>query len=200
MDKIKLVFPEVEKTELDFNEQKLLIKKYATPSDERIIINYAIQTSESDTVIDENSLDAIEKDVKLEYGFIGGVLSAMTNIDIDGLDIDKIVESGMWSKIKSAILNYHDLVAKVEKVSKDRKQEEFLESKLNRIIDSAEKFIGNISKMDLSTENIKNMVEQIGIGKEQLAGIYPVIQDVSKVVTTVDKVKKPKIKPTTSTS
>lgn len=196
MEKIKLSFPEVEKVELEFNGQRFIVNKYASPSDECAIANFAVQTSESDDEIGEDSLPDIEKLSKFEYGFIGGVLHTMTNIDIQDINIDSVVASGLWQKVKSSILNYHDLFAFVEKVSKDRKEN--LESKLNKMVDSVGGFIDNISKMDWSAENLKSMVEQIGIGKEELGKIYPVVQSDAKT----EKPKKTKVakeKPSKST-
>jgi hypothetical protein len=173
MEKIKLVFPEVEYTELDFNGQKLFVKKYSSPADNRLIANYAIQTSEAEVLLgeEESSLYSVEKNSKFEYGFIGGILQVMTNIDIQDINIDIVVSSGLWAKTKSAILNYHDLVNFVEKASNDNNQN--LESKLNKIIDNTSNFIENISNMDWSAENIQNMVKELGIGKEKLAEVFP---------------------------
>lgn len=185
MDKIKLVFPEIEKTKFDFNNQEIEVNKYATPAHERAIADYAIQTSESNNdVIDIDSLPAVSSYSKFEYGFIGGVLVTMTNIDLDDLNIDNVVESGLWATIKSCIVNYFDLAVAVEKVYSLRKQETNLESKLNKLVDNIGTFIENISKMDWSAENLKSMLEQINTGKEKLAEVYPNIKnDVDKPTT-----------------
>lgn len=198
MEKIKLVFPEVEKVGLEFNGQNINVSRYASPSDECAIANYAVQTSESEDEIGENNLPDIEKLSKFEYGFIGGVLETMTDIDIQDINIDVVVASGLWAKVKSSILNYHDLVAFVEKVSKDRKEN--LESKLNKLVDNVGGFIENVSKMDWSAENLKSMVEQIGIGKEEFGKIYPVVQDDANKVEKPKKTKVAKEKPSKSTN
>jgi hypothetical protein len=190
MEKIKLVFPEIEKTELDFNGQRFFVNKYASPADKCLIANYAIQISEAQIELDLDLIQSLKRDLKFEYGFIGGVLEVMTNINVESLDIDTIVSTGLWAKIRSAILNYHDLISYVEKIENSRIQENNLENKLNKLIDNIGLFIENISKMDFSSENLKTMIEQIGIGKEQLAEVFPIVKDAP--IETVKKTRKSK--------
>ena len=186
MEKIKLVFPEVKKVEFEFNYtkeengetitvvQKIEVDKYASPAQERSIMNFAIQTSEEENeVVDENSLPTIASYSKFEYGLIGGVLEVMTNISLEEINIDSVVSTGLWGKIKSSISNYFDLAVAVEKVYNLRKQETNLESKLNKLIDNVGEFVEKISKLDLSPENLKLIIEQLGIGKEKLAEVFP---------------------------
>ena len=178
MEKIKLVFPEVETEKFEFNGQKIEVDKFASPSQERAIADYAIQTSEGENeLIDEDSLPTVASYSKFEYGFIGGVLATMTNIDLDDLNIDSVVSSGLWGKIKSSISNYFDLRVQVTEVYNLRKQEANLESKLNKLIDNVGGFIENISKMDWSTENIKVLTESLAPALTQLKTVYPNIQD-----------------------
>lgn len=185
MKKIKLKFSEYEKRVIEFEYkknnkedsekviQKIEINPYATPSDKRVIANYAIQTSEDKTKTDENSLDVADAYSKFEYGFIGGVLATMTNIDIEKLNIDDVVASGLWEDIKNSIVNYWELVSDIEKVYDSRIREVNAESKLNKILDKLASILDNFSEIDFSPENIKKMIEQISIGKEKLAGVYP---------------------------
>jgi hypothetical protein len=174
MEKIKLVFPEVETEKFEFNGQKIEVDKFASPSQERAIADYAIQTSEGENeLIDEDSLPTVASYSKFEYGFIGGVLATMTNIDLDDLNIDSVVSSGLWGEIKSSISNYFDLAVAVEKVYNLRKQEFNLESKLNKLIDNVGEFVEKISKLDLSPENLKLIIEQLGVGKEKLSEVFP---------------------------
>lgn len=188
MEKIKLVFPEVEKVGLEFNGQKIEVDKYASPSQERTIADYAIQTSEAESEdIDENSLPVVASYSKFEYGFIGGVLTTMTNIDLDDLNIDSVVSSGLWERVKTNILNYFDLKINVEKVYNLRKQETNLESKLNKMVDNVGGFIENISKMDFSAENVKVLTEALAPALTQLKTVYPNIQDKSVESTDTQK-------------
>ena len=101
----------------------------------------------------------------------------MTNIDLDDLNIDSVVSSGLWSKIKSSISNYFDLRVQVTEVYNLRKQEANLESKLNKIIDNIGGFIENVSKMDFSAENVKTLTESLAPALTQLKTVYPNIQD-----------------------
>ena len=177
-EKIKLVFPEIEKVKFDFNGQNIEVNKFATPSQERAIANYAVQSSEEENEdIDIDSLEVIASFSKFEYGFMTGVLAVMTNIDIDGLEIDKVIACGLWSEIKSHISNYFDLSVNVEKVYNLRKQEKGLESKLHKLIDNISGFIENLAKIDTSPEGIKSLTESLAPELEKIKQVYPNIQD-----------------------
>lgn len=169
MKKIKLIFPEVEKKEIYFNGEKIEIIKYATPSHKCAIANYAIQTSEENMILkNENFLPITESYFKFECGFIGGVLTTMTNININKINIDDVVLSGLWEKINSSIINYSELADFVEKMYHIRKQENNLENKLNKLIDKINLFFDNISKIDWSVEGLDAMTKQL----KQLEEIY----------------------------
>jgi hypothetical protein len=177
-NKIKLIFSEIEKNKFDFNGQEIEVNKYATPAQERAIANYAIQASEEENeIIDIDSLPAVGSFSKFEYGFIVGVLEVMTNIDLDDLNIDSVVSSGLWEKVKANILNYFDLKINVEKVYNLHKQEKGLESKLHKLIDNIDGFIDNISKIDFSPEGIKALTESLSPALSQLKEVYPNIVD-----------------------
>jgi hypothetical protein len=192
MEKIKLVFPEKKTEKFDFQYTKeengetikvsqiIEVEKYATPSHENAIGNYAVQTSEAEMEsLNEDSLLSIQSYSKFEYGFISGVLVTMTNIDTEELEsdpinfVDKVVASGLWEKIKSSISNYFDLTVSVEKAYSLHKQEANLESKINKLIDNVGVFVEKISKLDLSPENLKIIIEQLSIGKEKLTEVFP---------------------------
>jgi hypothetical protein len=177
MEKIKLVFPEIEKIELDFNGQKIEISTFIGRENRAIILS-AMSESQNENP----SIRFIEN----EGGLIFAVLDRMTNINLDKLNIDKFVASGLWGKVKNSISNFDELFSDIENIKKI----ETLESKVNRIADKIEKLIDNVLKLDLSTENLKEMVEQIGIGKEQLAEVFPVIKNTS--IEAVKKTRKPR--------
>ena len=160
MKKLKLKLPELAKTEIIFGEQKIEVYNFIGRENRAIILSAMNESQDENPAI---------RFVENEGGLILSVCANMTNINMEKFDIDEVVASGLWDKIKESITNFDSLFSDMESIKKI----ETLESKVNRIADKIETLIDNVLKLDLSPENLKSMVEQIGIGKEQLAQVFP---------------------------
>ncbi|HQF37051.1 MAG TPA: hypothetical protein PLL26_05435 [Candidatus Dojkabacteria bacterium] len=163
MKKIKLKFPESAKKEILFGEQKIEVDTFIGQESKAIILMAMNNSKENDSAI---------KFVENENGLIFSVLDRQTNIDINHLDIDAFISSGIWEKIKSAISNFDELFSDIEKIKKI----ESSETKLNRILDKIETLLNNVANLDFSDESIKNMSKVLGEQLGKLSDVFPQIK------------------------
>jgi hypothetical protein len=167
MDKIKVVFPEIKYAIvfLDHDEGKSIrVKPFMDTFDKRIILSSYFESVET---------DAVERYIENEAGLMLATLDRMTNIDYEAIEIDKLVSSGLWYKIKGAIINFAELQRDIEKIS----QHKNLEGKLNQMIDKVGLFIDNISKLDWSPEGVQSLAKEIVPQLQQLAQVFPNIEN-----------------------
>jgi len=170
-EKIDLKFSEREISYVSFGEQKIQVKSYLDITNKNAIL---------DAYFADRELSPVESHLEAELNLILNVINMMTNIKVNVSDNEKatkfvndLLNTGAWYKVKSAIVNFAELSRDIERIS----QQKSLESKVNIIADKVITLIDNISKLDMSPEGIKAMVEQIGIGKEKLAEVFLTIVD-----------------------
>ncbi len=166
-NKIDLKFSNIKYKEFDFEGQKILIKPYATLSDKRTILN---------ALLESNNADAIEKSLESRAGLMLSVLDIMTNINIQNIDIEGLVLSGLWDKIKSNINNFSEVYGEY----KELKEEKSLPVRINNLIEKVETFIGGLADLDLSQEGIQSSLKELANGLSQLSTVYPQVQDKPK--------------------
>lgn len=175
--KIELKFSEIEKTkiehkyfvkkdEIEFEEiQYIYVKPYLNLSDRQIILNAYFEAQEKDPIL---------RHVGSEIALIVAVLAIMTNVDYEDIaNPDRFItfmDSGLWYKIKSAIVNFNELKQDIDKISS-------LDNKISRITAKLEELLKNISNIDLSQEGISELLKELDIQKKKLGEVFPQVKD-----------------------
>ena len=164
MEKIKLNTTALEYRKIDGG---ILVKPYATIADKRIILN---------ALFESDNIDNIERSLENKAGLMLSVLDRMTNVDIENVDLELLVASGLWDKIKSNISNFSEIYGEY----KELKEEKSLPVRINNLIEKVETFIDGLSDLDLSQESIQSSLKDLTSGLSQLSTVYPQLQDKPK--------------------
>lgn len=121
-----------------------------------------------------------------------GIIDGMTDIQIIGenseeaIDIDDLVSSGIWKSVKENISNYEDFVSSLNIMVQDAREEALSRRSVGYVVDRmAEKlseFVGNLSKVDLSENGIKELLKSVSEINEKFAEtpVGKLAQEVSK--------------------
>jgi hypothetical protein len=170
-NKIDLNFLERENSNIVFGEQEIKVKSFLDIIDRQAIL---------DAYFAERYLSPTESHLEAEFNLILNVINLMTDIRVETSDNEKAIEfvnnllnTGLWYKIKGAIINFAELQRDIEKIS----QHKNLEGKLNQIIDKVGLFIDNISKLDWSPEGVQILAKEIVPQLQQLAQVFPNIEN-----------------------
>jgi hypothetical protein len=116
--------------------------------------------------------DAVRNLVTAEYALMLSVTDLCTNIDIGIEDIvNKLVFTGFWDEIRSHILNYEEFRDELDAVVGMKYDEMSISSSLNALIAKASAFLDNLSKLDLSENGIKALVEAYGDLEKNVNGL-----------------------------
>jgi hypothetical protein len=167
-EKIDLQFPTETKTEIEFNDQKIMVDSYLDITRKSYILNAYFAEKESTGIT-----AYLESDMNL----ILNVLAQMTNIEIEKhlsedevtKFVDSLLKSGVWYKVKSAIINFAELSRDIEKIS----QQKNLESKVNIIADKIMLLLENVSKLDFSKEGFEKLAKDFSEAREKIIEWYP---------------------------
>jgi len=163
MEKIRLITSETKYKELDHNSQKILVKPYATLTDKRIILN---------ALLESDNGDSVEKLLENKAALMLSILDIMTNIDIEKVDLEYLVVSGLWDKVKSSISNFAEIYGEY----KELRDSVSLPTRLNNIFEKVEKFIGSLQGIDFSNESIQKSLADLSSGLSQLGTVYPQVK------------------------
>ncbi len=166
--RIDLQFPIETKTEIDFNDQKITVDSYLDITKKSYIL---------DAYFTERESKGITAYLEADMNLILNVLLQMTNIEIEKYIsedeatkfVDSLLKSGVWYKVKSAIINFAELSRDIEKIS----QQKNLESKVNSIADKILVLIDNISKLDFSKEGFEKLTKDFSEAREKILEYYP---------------------------
>jgi hypothetical protein len=184
MEKINVELKSKPEESFVFEGQMILVKPYVDIVGKNILIeNYINSLS--------NTEDEIRGYIEAEYGMILGLLDLCTNVDIKGLEIDKIIDSGLWEQVRSKIVNYDELQKDIVNVKKVISENKSTSKMLSGLISKVSVFIDGLSKMDLSEEGIKSLVSQLQSESKVLDNIIPVIGG-KKTITSKKTPKTPK--------
>jgi hypothetical protein len=114
--------------------------------------------------------DFVDQYIQAEYGLMLSIIDNFTNVKMDdetgvSIDIDGLVNSGLWDDIKSKIVNYGELRNDIDVVVKRISDQYALERSIGTVVDGiaqkAYSFLEKISNMDLSEEGIKKLVGEL---------------------------------------
>jgi len=117
-----------------------------------------------------------------QYSLILGIVDYQTDIDITNLDVDDIINSGLWDQIKYHILNYDEFKNEIGEVVKFMRENIVVENSVGNVLSNLSmnltNFLTKISEIDLSKEGVTKILEALNEQKNE----YNKIVDPSKVV------------------
>jgi hypothetical protein len=193
MDKLSIKLSKEPYVSFVWGESGVVVKPYMNMSDKMLILKAYFDPANV-------SEDKIGEYISCEYGTMLAVLDTLTNFNIQDIDIDNIVDSGLWDKVKSNIKNIGELYSDIEKIKKNLQEEKSLEGKLNSIVDKASVLLAKASNLDLSEQGIQQLLGKFDEVKKDISAYYPNVSTsstletpvVNNVVVEPPKAKKPR--------
>ena len=154
---IKITLPE----EIEFSFQKQFIKMIpfiSLVSKNNLISTYIENLFKEEGTYVDNLLSA-------ELMLCLQLTDQLTSIKIgaeNGVDLETLIDSGLWQEIENHITNHWDLrqsiTNAVDNILEQKRLEKSLGSVLENLSAKAFLFLDNISKMDISEENLSKLV------------------------------------------
>ena len=164
---IKLSMPKIKK--FDFQDERIEVNPYINLENKYVLLNNYIQ------VLNNPEYDETRKYVEAEYGVKLGIIDLQTNINIENLDIDMILSSGLFDAVASTIVNYNEMwgdIAEIVNRVNDSKSASIAFVKMtDKVIEALDK----ISKIDLSPEAIQKLLSAFNEQKQELSKYIPVV-------------------------
>ena len=103
MSKIDINLSEIKIKKIDFQDNIIEINPYINLENVYTLLNNYV------TVLNNPEYDETRKYVEASYGIKLGIIDLQTNINVENLDIDKILSSGLFELVINNITNYFEL-------------------------------------------------------------------------------------------
>lgn len=194
-EKVTLDLSEFEK-ELEiptfkFKKQTITVFPYLKVGDKSTLIAEYLSALYSDP-----STDLEIRYLIAEYAVMMRLIDTVTNIDIDNLDPDVVVHSGLYKEITSRIANYSEFRYELEEVCKIRQEEIAIKNSigavLQNLVDKLNKTLENASQMD--AESIRQAGKEFTDNLKQLNENVPGILTAPKLIESEPKAKRTRAK------
>lgn len=175
MEKIKLDLHPVKNKSVKIEDINVSVVPYVSTKDK-----YALISEYVDHIID--GTDFATDYVVANGVLILGVIESNTNIDIDsGISLDDIICSGVWDRVKNAILNYQELKDEADTAIRYSIEMKKIEIDYNgallQVLNKASALLDEIAKVDLSKEGVEKIISALNYEKNEINKII----DPSKV-------------------
>jgi len=170
---IKLSMPKIKK--FDFQDETIEVNPYINLENKYVLLNNYIQ------VLNNPEYDETRKYVEAEYGVKLGIIDLQTNINIENLDIDMILSSGLFDAVASTIVNYNEIWGDIAEIVNRVNDSKSVSVALVKLTDKVIVTLDQLSKVDLSEEGISKLLSAFNVEKEKLNKIIPVIEAGEKV-------------------
>jgi predicted RNase H-like nuclease (RuvC/YqgF family) len=156
MEKINITLKEDQNCSILYGNMTIEIYPYMSLNNKLEIIGSYVDTLFKGNDIGDNYITA-------EYILMLSVIDKCTNININDSDIIGHPSfSGLWESIKSNIKNYSEFRNELDKIVELKQKDKSVSAELNRIVYKISGFINELSKMDLSENGIKQLLETYG--------------------------------------
>lgn len=104
-----------------------------------------------------------------EWSLVMAIIDKMTNVQImpeeNTIDLNIVVNSGLWDEIRERIVNYDDFKNKllyvVEKTLEQKALEKSIGVTIDKVANQAMIFLEKYSQLDLSEEGVKKLIEAL---------------------------------------
>ena len=160
MEKIEINFPIEEVSKFYFNGKEVHVLKNI-PLQNKI----AMSQWYLDAILQED-IEA-SKIVEAEMSIVLGIVDSCTNILVNEdsyiIDIDQLINSGLWKNIREKIDNYNEFRDELERISKIAQDSYYYKKSMSKTFDKIskkiEELIDNVSQVDFSQEGISNLLK-----------------------------------------
>jgi hypothetical protein len=172
---INLITPE----DVTFKFQKLdiIVRPYINMENKYVLIDgYA-------NVLKNDEYDDTRKYVEAEYALKLGIVDKQTNINIETIDIDKILSSGLFDKVIENVTNYQELREDIAEIVNRVNDSKSVSVALVKLTDKVIETLEKINQLDLSQEGITTLLGKMEEPLKKIREFYPVVESGEKVVT-----------------
>jgi hypothetical protein len=179
-EKIDLQFPTETKTTIE-NKYSAKENGQNVEKTQIILVDSYLDITRKSRILDayfaEKESTGVTAYLESDMNLILNVLAQMTNIEIEkhlsedevtGF-VDSLLKSGVWYKVKSAIINFAELSRDIEKIYQQRN----LENKVNAVADKILLLLDNVSKLDFSKEGFEKLTKDFSEAREKILEYYP---------------------------
>ena len=165
----KIKIEPIRPIQMKHNGQEFLIEPFITFEHGRMLYaNY------EDTYFDKEST-MVERKINADISFMLAVTDLCTTINIEEIkDIDGFVHGGLWKEIYSNITNYDEYVNNISILINRIEHQNAIEKSIGSVIDNlGNKLMNFIENIDLSTENIDKLINELSSSKDDFEKRLP---------------------------
>lgn len=171
--KLNIILPDEDIEEFKFQNEKIAVIPYFTVGH---IINYMREYISNLYDFDVDK-DLPTRYILAEYALMMQILDDNTNVEIEKLDPDKIISSGLWDQIKLKLKGYDQFRNELNRVLELRQTQENLDKSVGMVLDTLSnrvmEFLDKLADMDV--EGLKELstefTQQLNSLNEKLPGI-----------------------------
>lgn len=157
--KQKIVLENKEPIVVNFNGVEILVNPYITLDDKIKLIKIYLDSYFSSGEFYLSYLSA-------EYSIVLAIMDLCTNIDITGIKVDEIINSGLWDEIIPNITNYWEFKEDLGSVIKAMREDIVAQKSVGSVIENASNkismIIDKMMEIDISQDGINKLIEKIG--------------------------------------
>ena len=178
MEKIKITLNSQTVEKFEFQGQNIEVLPYVSLEDKIILYTNYIDSLFQDKK--EGDFDCINY-IEAEYSLILGIVDKNTNVDINSVKVDDILNSGLWGKILYHIRNYFEIRNDVDELVHRMDERKSVGNVLDNLANKVNLFLDNISKMDMSAEGLDKLQGLLLDSKAQVKAINDVVENPVKI-------------------
>ena len=106
--------------------------------------------------------DFVDNYINATYGLMLGIVDLCTNINVEKIDMNTFISSGLWKEIQVRIENYRDVTSDLYNIVKLFAEQRLAEQSMGVAFDKlAQNLIDFIQSIDLSSEGIEKVIGQL---------------------------------------
>lgn len=160
MEKIQINFSSDELSKFYFNGMEIQVIKNIPLQNKIAMVQWYL-----DAVLQEDIEPS--KIMEVEMAIVLAIVDVCTNVLVNSdsylIDVDNIINSGLWKLIREKIENYEEFREELKNILKISQENYYYKKSISntfdRISKKIEELIDNVSKMDFSEESISNLIK-----------------------------------------
>jgi hypothetical protein len=167
-EKLNIEFLPIKNKNFLFGDQLITIRPYLTLNDRAAICLEYMQNINGEPIMLSEQL--AKRYLVAESALVLQIVDIVTNIEIEKLDSDLLIASGLWDDIKDKITNYWELQHDIDKILELQQAQDAIEKSVGQVIDNiATRLIQAIDKLsELDAESLKQSAEQFTKSLDEL--------------------------------
>ena len=176
--KIKLEFSPVEETTFQFQGKEIAVRPYLSISEK-----ISISDEYLNLLFGDNTMEIGNRYLLAEHSLILHLIDIVSNVDVEEIDINQVIYSGLWEGIKNRIVNYESFRFDLNRLISLYQSEQSLELSLGRVVENVgNKIFEVLNKLsDLNAQEFKEVAD-VFVG--ELNKLNETVPGITKTVTT----------------